>query len=293
MRFELSWNGLRAAAESFGGELVSLVDRTGTEYIWHGDPAFWSGRNPVLFPIVGRLKDGKVHIDGATYEMAQHGFARRREFSVAEQAEDHIVFELRESETTLAQYPFPFSLRVRHQLNEKGFTTAFRVENTGEKPMPFCIGAHTAFRCPIGEGERFEDYQIVFDEAETAETMLLTAENLIGHQDKEPLLHGGDRFDLDYARFARLDTVILEGLRSTGVSLRHRESGRGVRVTFDGFPMMAFWTPGEKKAPFLCLEPWHGCAAVDNEGGEFTDKRHCIVLRPGEVKELAYTVRLL
>lgn len=293
MRFELSWNGMRAAAESYGGELVSLTDCSGTEYIWHGDPAFWSGRNPVLFPIVGRLKDGTVTIGGHPYEMAQHGFARRSEFSVAEQADDHIVFELRESEATLTRYPFPFSLQVRHQLNGQGFSTAFRIENTGSAPMPFCIGAHTAFRCPIREGERFEDYQIVFDQAEETSMILLNAENLISHTDREPLLNGQDRFDLDHSVFARLDTIILEGLRSTGVSLRHRESGRGVRMTFDGFPMMAFWTPGEKKAPFLCLEPWHGCAAVDDENGNFMDKRHCIVLQPGEVKTLAYAVEIL
>lgn len=293
MRFELSWNGLHAAAESFGGELVSLTDRSRTEYIWHGDPAFWSGRNPVLFPIVGRLKDGTVRMDGGSYEMAQHGFARRSEFAVAEQAEDHIVFELRENEDTLQQYPYPFSLQVRHQLNDAGFSTAFRVENTGSKPMPFCIGAHTAFRCPVQEGERFEDYQIVFDEAETIDNILLNAENLISHKDKEPLLDGGDRFDLDYATFARVDTIILDGLRSKGVSLRHKESGRGVHMAFDGFPMMAFWTQGAKQAPFLCLEPWHGCAAVDDEGGDFTDKRYCIVLQPGEVKELEYIVQIL
>lgn len=293
MRFELSWNNVRAVAESYGGELVSLTDASGTEYIWHGDPTFWSGRNPVLFPIVGRLKDGTVMIGGRPYEMAQHGFARRSEFSVVEQADDHILFELRESEATLAQYPFPFSLQVRHQLNARGFSTAFRIENTGSTPMPFCIGAHTAFRCPIREGERFEDYQIVFDEAETADMILLNAENLISHTDREPLLNGEDRFDLDYSVFARLDTIILEGLRSTGISLRHRETGRGVHMAFDGFPMMAFWTPGEKKAPFLCLEPWHGCAAVDDENGDFLNKRHCIVLQPGEVKELQYTVSVL
>ena len=96
-----------------------------------------------------------------------------------------------------------------------------------------------------------------------------------------------------YADFARLDTVIFEHLRSTAVSLRHKESGRGVRVEYDGFPMLAFWTPGEKRAPFLCIEPWQGCAAVDNEGKAFTDKRHCVVLAAGEVKELSYTVSIL
>ena len=292
MQYKLSLNGLQAVVETFGGELVSLKDQSGTEYIWGGEAPFWSGRNPVLFPIVGRLNEGVIHFDGKPYEMAQHGFARRCDFAVAEQGQDYIVFEVRENAEALAKYPFPFLLQVRHQLKEKGFSTSFRVENTGDKPMPFCIGAHTAFRCPIHAGEKFEDYQIVFDQPETVEKILLNKDNLISHTDREPLLDGGDRFDLDYSVFARLDTIILEGLKSTGVSLLHKETGRGVHMDFEGFPMIAFWTQGAEKAPFVCLEPWHGCAAVDNENGDFLDKRHCIVLEPGEAKELEYIVTL-
>lgn len=292
MQFELMHKDMRAVAESHGGELVSLRDRSGTEYIWSGSAPFWSGRNPVLFPIVGRLKNGTVTYDGQTGEMAQHGFARKSGFAVLEQTADSILFELRESEETLKQYPFPFSLQVRHTLNENGFSTEFRVENTGTAPMPFCIGAHTAVCCPIHEGERFEDYEIVFDEKETASMLLLNENNLISHKDREPLLENQDRFTLDYSVFERLDTIILEGLHSTGVSLLHRETGRGVRMEFSGFPMIAFWTQGAMKAPFICLEPWHGCAAVDNEDGSFAGKRHCITLFPGESRTLKYTLSL-
>lgn len=292
MQYKLSLGELQAVAETFGGELVSLTDQNGTEYIWGGEAPFWSGRNPVLFPIVGRLNGGVINFDGKPYEMAQHGFARRCEFAVAEQGQDYIVFELRESDETLAKYPFPFSLQVRHQLKKAGFSTSFRVENTGDKPMPFCIGAHTAFRCPIHAGEKFEDYQIIFDQPETAEKILLNRDNLISHTDREPLLDGEDRFDLDYSVFARLDTIILESLKSTGVSLLHKKTGHGVHMAFEGFPMIAFWTQGAQEAPFVCLEPWHGCAAVDNESGDFLDKRHCVVLEPGEAKELEYVVTL-
>lgn len=292
MQFELMHKDMRAVADSHGGELVSLRDRNGTEYIWDGSAPFWSGRNPVLFPIVGRLKNDTVTFAGKSAEMAKHGFARRSDFSVLAQSADSILFELRESEETLRQYPFPFSLQLRHSLHENGFSTEFRVENTGPAPMPFCIGAHTAVRCPILPGERFEDYEIVFDQKETASMLLLNESGLIGHADRELLLENRDRFSLDYAVFERLDTVILEGLRSTGVSLLHRESSRGVRMEFSGFPMIAFWTQGAKKAPFICLEPWHGCAAVDNEDGSFAGKRHCITLSPGESRKLKYTLSL-
>ncbi len=289
MRFTLSRGALEAAVQTRGGELVSLR-RNGAEYIWGGDPAFWSGQNPILFPIVGSLKDGRVDIGGQTFSMSRHGFARHSEFTPVEQGGDFAVLELRESGETLEQYPFPFSLRVRHQLLTDGFSTAFTVENTGPSPLPFCIGAHTAFRCPLREGERFEDYRLVFDQREDASTLLLTPEGLVRGGAEEPMLSGGV-LPLDYEIFRRLDTVIFRQLQSDSVSLVHRETGHGVKMDFSQFPMAAFWTkPG---APFLCLEPWQGCAASDRETGRFQDKPFAVTLAPGEQKTLAYTVTLL
>ena len=290
MRFTLSNASLQAAVQTLGGELVSLRDGAGTEYIWQGDPAFWSGQNPILFPIVGSLKDGRVDINGQAFQMSRHGFARRSEFTLTEQGPDYAVLELRESPETLARYPFPFVLRVRHQLLENGFSTAFTVENPGPAPLPFCIGAHTAIRCPLLPGQRFEDYALVFHRPEDADTLLLTPEGLLRDGGREPMLRGG-KVPLDYETFRRLDTLIFQGLHSTRVSLRHEETGRGVSLDFRDFPMVAFWTkPG---APFLCMEPWHGCAAYENESGRLQDKPHAAALAPGGTKELAYTFTLL
>ena len=285
MRIELRRGGHTAAVDTLGGELVSFRDEQGVEYIWQGDPAFWPGQNPVLFPIVGSLKDGRVDINGTAYEMGRHGFARRSEFSLVEQGEDFVTLELRESEETLARYPFPFILRVTHRLLDDGFSTAFTVENTGTAPMPFCIGGHTAIRCPLAPGERFEDYELLFDLPEQAGSHLLSPEGVILHGRMEPMLTENGRLALDYAAFSRLDTLIFSLLRSSSVSLVHRETGRGVCLNFGQFPMVAFWTkPG---APFLCLEPWQGCAAWDNETGRFEDKPFCLTLEPGAQKTLA------
>ena len=217
--------------------------------------------------------------------MDRHGFARRMEFTPVDQGEDFIALELRETEETLARYPFPFILRVTHRLLDDGFSTAFTVENTGTAPMPFCIGGHTAIRCPLAPGERFEDYELLFDLPEQAGSHLLSPEGVILHGRMEPMLTESGRLALDYAAFARLDTLIFSLLRSSSVSLVHRETGRGVCLNFGQFPMVAFWTkPG---APFLCLEPWQGCAAWDNETGRFEDKPFCLTLEPGTQKTLA------
>lgn len=280
-----------AVVRTTGGELISFRDGAGTEFIWTGDPAYWSGQNPVLFPTVGNLKDGKVAINGRTCEMGRHGFARRSEFSVVEQGEDFAVLELRENEQTLAQYPYPFRLRVTHKVTETGFSTAFQVDNTGDGAMPFCIGAHTGINCPLYPGERFEDYELVFDEPEQAASLLLTEDGLIA-PGQEKLLDHSSILPLSYGLFERLPTVIFDGLRSHGVCLRHKTTGRGVHMDFLGWPMIAFWTPGQD-APFICLEPWHGCAALEDESGKLEDKPHCVTLAPGESAGFAYTVTVV
>lgn len=282
-----------AEVEEQGGELVSFRDAAGTQYIWNGDPAFWSGRNPILFPIVGSLKNGRVRINGREYEMGRHGFARGSRFTLAEQGEDFAVMELRDSPDTLARYPFPFLLRVRHQLLDGGFSTTFEVVNTGDGPMPFCVGAHTAFNCPLHEGERFEDYLLVFDRQEDSDSLALTPEGLLVPGGTVPILCQTDTIPLSHEPFDRLDTLIFEGLRSEGVGLVHRDTGHGVHMEFSGFPMIAFWTMANANAPYLCLEPWHGCAAWDDESGEFADKPHCVTLQPGERKALTYTVTII
>ena len=291
MELILKNESVQAVVTTKGAELISFKDVSEKEYIWSGNPEYWSGRNPVLFPVVGTLKDGKIIMDDSVYEMGRHGFARGSEFTVAEQSENHVVFELKSSEETMKRYPRHFVLQVGHKLNEDGFTTWFDVANMDERPMPFCIGAHTAFNCPMNEGENFNDYEIVFDREETAQNHLLNERGCIcGLEDGFRLNHT-DRFGLTYAPFAELDTLIFRNLNSTGLKLCHKETGKGVHMDFAGFPFMAFWTMGAKKAPYICIEPWHGCAALTTETGKFEDKEDVIVLQPGEKKHLEYTVK--
>lgn len=291
MEFKLQKGACTAVVDTQGGELVSFRDGDGTEYIWGGDPASWTGRNPILFPIVGALKDGKVRIKGQDCEMGRHGFARRCEFSPAEQGDGFVELALRDSPDTLAQFPCPFLLRVRHELLDNGFATTFVVENPGGEPLPFCIGAHTAFRCPIRGGEEFDDYQLVFDHPEDAVSLCPNEKGLLDRENTGPALRGSS-IPLSHQPFDALDTLIFQGLRSTGVALLHKSTGRGVHMDFEGFPMVAFWTLPKANAPYICLEPWHGCAAYVDEDGEFAHKPGCITLQPGDKKSLTYTVTL-
>lgn len=293
MQLTLKKGSLTAVADTLGGELVSLRDGNGLEYIWEGDGAYWSGRNPVLFPIVGRLKDGKAVSASGLCEMPQHGVARKKEFAVAERGEDFVEFVLTQDEETLRQYPHPFDLRVRHTLMENGFATKFIVRNPGETSMPFCIGAHTAFRCPLAEGENFEDYALVFSQVEDADTVLIGESGYLVRAPGEDVLHGTDTIPLRYDVFDRRDTLIFDGLKSDTVKLVNQATGRGVEMELSAFPMVAFWSPPNKRAPFICLEPWQGCAAYEDESGRLEDKPYCVALASGETYESQYTVTLL
>lgn len=292
MQINLNHGRIKGVVETHGAELVSLKDEEGKEYIWSGDPAYWTGRNPNLFPVVGNLKDGKIMINGKEYEMGRHGFARNSEFTVAEQGEDYVVFELTENEETWKRYPFKFSFQVIHRIEEHGFSTEYKVTNTGSENLPYCVGAHTAFNCPMNEGEKFEDYVLEFDEEEEAGTLLLTSAGLFKNGESEPML-SGTVLPLNYDAYARLDTIVFEELNSYGVSLKHKETGHGVHMDFQDFPLIAFWTKGSAKAPYICLEPWHGCAACENESGNILEKPYVITLQPGQTKSLKYTVTII
>ena len=167
MRIHIKNENESAAIDTLGAELVSFMGDDGFEHIWQGDKTYWGGHAPVLFPIVGALRDNRTCINGEWYEMKRHGVARHEEFTVTEQGEDYVTLQLTANEETKKQYPFDFVLTVSYYLTGSSITTKFTVKNADTKPMPFCIGGHPGFNIPIQSDEVFEDYDIVFEERKT------------------------------------------------------------------------------------------------------------------------------
>ncbi len=292
MIYELKNGGFTAKVDSLGAQLVSLKGENGFEYIWTGDPGYWKGQAPVLFPIVGALREGRAKIGGEWFEMGQHGFARRREFSLAEQSADRIALRLSSDFETKKLYPFEFSLTVTYTLTDGGITTGFSVENTGNKVMPFAIGGHPGFNIPVNEAAAFEDYTICFEKPETQNCpAIVEGKGLIDPHETAYVLEDQGEIPLRHELFYH-DALVFENLHSQKVRIVNKTTGRGVEMDFSGFPLFGIWS-AKNDGPYVCLEPWTGCATRTDEGDDFEKKKGMIFLPAGGKTELAFSVQIL
>ncbi|MBC6696922.1 aldose 1-epimerase family protein [Hymenobacter sp. BT190] len=288
MTYTLENELCRVQVQAHGAELSSFVrkDLDNLEYIWEADPAVWGRHAPVLFPIVGRLPQDTYQHQGQSYRLPQHGFARDQEFRLVRQTAAELVLELQANDATRAVFPFEFNLQISYRLAGSQLTIGWDVRNVGTTELLFSIGAHPAFRCPLLPGETFEDYEFVFDHPVSFERYLLEGGLLTGQT--EPVLQQQATLPLRYELFAQ-DALVLKHFDFTHITLRSRQSGRAVRLRFDGFPYLGFWTKGPG-APFVCIEPWHGIASSVGSSGELADKEGILALEPGQEFSTSYSI---
>lgn len=267
--FQISNDKVTIQVDSLGAELKSLKSLPdGREYMWQGDPAYWGRTSPVLFPIVGGLKDGRYRVDGREYAMGQHGFARDMEFRLKSQVASEIWFFLESNGETLQKYPYPFLLEIGYEIIERTVVVKWRVCNPAKEPIWFSIGGHPAFLCPIDPGTDQTQYRLIFDEKEKLVSSCIEG-GLLGPKKKTYTLRDGilpvtaDLFDND--------ALVIEGEQAHSVALARPNGKPYLTVTFDA-PLFGIWSPPKKKAPFICIEPWYGrCDSVDFTG-EFKER---------------------
>ena len=282
-----------AAVDSVGAQLISLKDRSETEYIWQRDPAFWSSSSPLLFPSVGNCRGGRTRIEGAWYEMPKHGFCRGSEFNVKRLSGDCAVFSLSDSDATRDVYPYSFRLSLTYTLRDDGIFMDYRVENTDDKPISYLLGAHPGFRCPLRDGERFDDYALKFACEETASAMVYDCSKMqFDAGRRRPLLDHTHTLPLSYELFSD-DAVFFDRLSSRSVELLNPATGNGVRVDFPDFETVAFWTAMPSRGPFLCIEPWNGSAIRSDEDDEFASRHFLQTLEVGERKNYHLGIHIL
>ena len=285
-RVAIASGALHAAIDPLGAELVSLRDADGRELMTDADPAFWSGHAPLLFPIVGRLAGDTLRLDGRTFPMKQHGFARRMRFEPVVAAPDRAVFRLVDTEETRASYPFAFRLDVAFALAGATLDIAVTIANPGDVPLPASFGFHPAFAWPLPYGAPRAAHRIVFDRAPGPLRRLGDDGTLLSASFASPL--EGATLPLTDALFQD-DALIWTG--TGGTALTYGAPGTPqLRIASDA-PDLGIWTkPG---AHFVCIEPWHGHADPQGFAGDFRDKPGVFPIAPGAERRIGMQVTLL
>jgi len=275
---------LEAAINPKGAELSSLM-HSGAELIWQGDEKFWSGSAPILFPIVGALKDGKMTHLGQHYEMSRHGIARHATFECIDHSDSHVVMSLRADAASLSVYPWDFDLQVHFVLGNGGIDIRYTVINHDNTNMLFTLGSHPAFALELNNTYHFKDYAITFNEVENFVHYPLTEAGLLETK-AVPLNTDNNTITLSEDIFNH-DALVFRDINSTAVSLT-RGSENLLTVETGGAPHLGIWSkPG---APFVCIEPWLGTSDFVNSNGEFASKADIKTLAPDQT--FNHTIRI-
>ena len=278
---------LRIGVNPLGAELSSLYNKsTGLEYIWCGDPVFWGKKSPVLFPIVGGLKDNRYKIDGKSYELNRHGFAREKMFRVINQTPSTLEFELQSDAQTLQVFPFRFTFSIIYTIVAGSLSVTYRVKNTGDERMYFSVGGHPAFQLPLTDTLTYEDYYLFFNKKELAGRWPISPDGLI-EAASLPLLEHSQEIKLSKSLFYK-DALVFKGLESDEVQLKSARHPAGLSFSFTGFPYLGIWAA--KGANFICIEPWCGIADSVDSTQVLAEKEGIIHLMADEVFERTWTV---
>lgn len=272
MIITLSNTKISASINTIGAELIQL-EKDNKNYIWTVDETYWNKTSPILFPIVGRLKNDTYSIENKTYELPRHGFARNFEFQIVNQTESSVVFVLESNSETLKNYPFEFQLQLQYKLVGNELIMKYSVENKSKVSMPFSIGAHPAFTIE----DSFSDYSLKFNQTEEFISYELDNEQFSNSFRKINSENG--QINLNYSLFEK-DALVFKHLQSNKLTLL-KKNEPVFSVQFEGFPYLGIWT--KPNAPFLCIEPWCGLADNVNHNGNIFEKEGINLLHPQEI----------
>ena len=251
-----------------GAELASLINKSnGMNYLWSGDSKYWGRKSPVLFPIEGALKDGKMFVDGKEYRMGQHGFARDMDFEVKKLTKESACFELKSNTETQEKYPYDFIFRLIYELKEETLVVKYEVENPSDGEMFFGLGAHPAFSVPLGE-VAYDDYYLEITPEKARKVLPLKG----GLVDNINTIDGESKLEISHDLFAK-DAIIYDlGEEPTKFSLRNTKNNYGVEVFTPNSKFAGIWSSYPAKGQFVCIEPWWSLADTVYTDGNFKEK---------------------
>ena len=282
----ISSNSLTASIDTMGAQLMSL--RKGeSEYLWQGDSNWWPRRAPILFPIVGVLKDSKAESAEGTISLARHGLARLNQFEVVEQSASSVTLQLKSTDETRKAYPYDFELKLIFSVAGDTLTQTYEVTNPANVVLPFTLGAHPAFNIPIPgvEASSLDQYHLLFTHSWTSYGPSITDEGLCDYTTPQRLIVDSDTLPLSWELIDREKTITLEDVPDRRITLAANveasSEAHGIQMDFEGFDYLGIWSaaPG---CPFVALEPWCGIADTVDCDGIFEHKPGIISLEPGQ-----------
>ncbi|MCH4172660.1 MAG: aldose 1-epimerase family protein [Lactobacillus sp.] len=285
---------IKATIAEHGAELQSLFDKNAQiEHLWNGDPKIWGRHAPVLFPIVGKLKDDTYTYQGKTYHMTQHGFARDRDFQVISKSETEVILQLTDDATSRAVYPFAFNLKIRYSLVNNLIKVRYTVTNpSDDQPLYYSIGGHPGFKVPFVPDTKFEDYYLNFSPRKSRIRVPINADSKLIDFDHRTLTATDADIMLSHDLFEN-DAWILE-LLGQGDTFRIKtdKSTHYIEVMVNDGPYMGIWSSYPKTGDFICLEPWWGIADGENSNGDFTKKQAIRELAPQDHYTSRYRIAI-
>jgi galactose mutarotase-like enzyme len=269
---------------------MSIKGSDGTEYLWQGDPKYWSDRALNIFPYVARLTDGSYYMDGELHQMNIHGIAPYRCFAVAEHTGEKLVLELVSDDETYASYPRTFAFRICYALRDNTLEVTFEVENKDGKTMYFGLGGHPGFNVPLAAGKTFEDYRLRFEEACKPLRVGFTENCFINGQDEPFALEEDTVLALHHDMFDD-DAIVLRNM-SRKVTLETDGDGHSVTVTFPQMDYLGLWHWPKTDAPYICIEPWSSLPSTQDQIAVFEEQKDLITLAAGENYRNLWTIEV-
>ena len=291
MIYTIENKNLRVSVESKGAQLKSVFSKdSGLEYLWQGDANYWAGRAYNLFPFVGRFADGKYVVEGKTYAMDRHGFARGSEFELIESADNFLTFAIKESAETLAIYPFKFVFIVKFEITGKKLTVTYGVKNTGDNTMYFGLGGHPGFNVPF-DGGKFEDYFVEFEKECTPTQIIANEKGLMTDDRKTLTLEDGKIIRLEHSLFDN-DAIIMQDVCKV-VCLKGLNTDKFVKVKYPEMEYLGLWHMPKTNSPFLCIEPWMTLPSPDGSPEVFETKENIGIVEPNKSFSTFFDVEIV
>lgn len=285
MQSQLKNSFLKIKINHQGAELSSIQNNKEDEYLWQGDEKYWARHSPILFPIVGMLKDNEYKYKNKTYKLSQHGFARDNNFKLHQSKKDFLSFLLQSNEETKKNYPFDFNLFISYKLIKNSIHVEYKVENKTDNEMFFSIGGHPAFNWPIEKNLKKEDYILdinlknanhykIFEEG------VSSVENIYN---KNKILLKEEIFEDD--------ALIFSNIKNRKITYKSLKDSKSISLEFDDFPYFGIWSK-PTKSPFICLEPWCGIADFKDHNKKIEDKKAIIKLLENKTFTASYTITI-